>query len=383
MKKIMILFILILSSTIVVPVKAEDISLAQKSKSAIIMEASTGQIIFEKNSHEKLPPASMTKMMSMLLIVESVEKGIISWDEMVTASENASSMGGSQILLEVGEEMSVDDLFKGIAVASGNDAVVAMAEKIGGTVDGFVDLMNKRASELGLQDTVFKNPHGLNADGHYSSAYDMALIARELVKHPKVLEYTSIYEDYLRKNTDKKLWLVNTNKLVRFYKGVDGLKTGYTDEAGYCLTATADKGFRVIAVTMGEPTSQDRNKEVSEMLDYAYSQYNLNLVIDDNEILGKQEVLKGKKQYVNIKAIEDVAMLDKKLEGKKNYSYSININPIKAPVKIGDQVGTIYLKESNTIVKEIPITVTEDVDSSNLFELYLRYLKETLSFNIG
>ena len=197
-----------------IKVDAEELQLAENAKSAILIEASTGEIIFEKNSTEKLHPASMTKMMSMLLIVEAVEDGIISWDEMVTVSENASGMGGSQILLETGEKMSVSDLFKGIAVASGNDAVVALAEKIAGTEEGFVSMMNNRAKELGLKNTNFKNPHGLDATNHYSSAYDMSLIAKELVKHEKVLKYTAIYEDYLRENTDRKIWLVNTNKVV-------------------------------------------------------------------------------------------------------------------------------------------------------------------------
>ena len=208
---------LILISFMLLPfvvIKAEELKLAENAKSAILLEPTTGEIIFEKNSHEKLHPASMTKMMSMLLIVEAIEKEIINWNEIVTVSENAASMGGSQILLEVGEQMTVDDLFKGIAVASGNDAVVALAEKIGGSEAMFVDMMNQRAKELGLLDTNFKNPHGLDEANHYSSAYDMAMIAKELVKHPKVLEYTSIYEDYLRENTDRKIWLVNTNKPV-------------------------------------------------------------------------------------------------------------------------------------------------------------------------
>ena len=201
---------------IIINVKAED-SLATNAKSAILIEASTGNIIYEKNSHEKLHPASMTKMMSMLLIVEAIENKAITWDEMVTVSENASSMGGSQILLETNEKMKVADLFKGIAIASGNDAVVAMAEKIAGTEEAFVNMMNSKAKELKMVDTNFKNPHGLDATNHYSSAYDMALLAKELVKHKKVLEYTSIYEDYLRKNTDKQIWLVNTNKVVYIF----------------------------------------------------------------------------------------------------------------------------------------------------------------------
>lgn len=376
MKKGLIYLCLFLSIIFVVPVKADNLNLAKEARSAILLEASTGKIIFEKNSHEHLSPASMTKMMSMLLIVESIDKGIIKWDDIVTASENAASMGGSQILLEAGEEMSVSDLFKGIAVASGNDAVVAMAEKIAGTEEEFVNMMNQRSKELGLTDTNFKNPHGLEESDHYSSAYDMALIAKELVKHEEIFKYTSIYEDYLRQDSERKLWLVNTNKLVRFYKGVDGLKTGYTDQAGYCLTATADKGFRVIAVVMGEETSQLRNKEVSEMLDYVYAQYGLNLILDKNEILGKQEVEKGKQKYVQLRSSEDITMLNKKSDGKKNYTYDINCDKIVAPVKVGDKVGVISLKEDGVLVKEIDLTVTEDIDSANIFELYLRYLKE-------
>ena len=215
MKKIIVLLILVL---IPFKVLGNNIELAENSKSAIMLEASTGSIIFEKNSHERFNPASMTKMMSMLLIMEAIENNVISWDEMVTISENASSMGGSQILLETNEKMSVEDLFKGVAIASGNDAVVALAEKIAGTETVFVKMMNDKANELGLKDTHFVNPHGLDSENHYSSAYDMSVIARELVKHEKVLEYTSIYETYLRENLKTKIWLVNTNKVVfKFY----------------------------------------------------------------------------------------------------------------------------------------------------------------------
>ncbi len=196
---------------------AEDESdIATGAKSAILIEASTGEVIYEKNSHEKLPPASMTKMMSMLLVIESIENDVLKWDDVVTISANASGMGGSQILLETGDQVTVEDLFKGVAVMSGNDAVVALAEAVSGSVDEFVKRMNERAKELGMNDTNFKNPHGLDDANHYTSAYDMSILARELVKHKKVLEFTKIYEDYLRKGTDRELWLVNTNKLVRF-----------------------------------------------------------------------------------------------------------------------------------------------------------------------
>lgn len=215
MKKILLILI---SIFLVIPgIKAledENKILAQNAKSAILLEESTGEILYEYNSHEKLAPASMTKMMSLLLIMEAIENKAITYDQMITVSSNASSMGGSQILLETGEKMSVDDLLKGITIASGNDAVVALAEAIAGSEDNFVKMMNDKLRDLGLKDSNFKNCHGLDEEGHYSSAYDMAFIARELVKHEKILEYSKIYETYLREGTNKKIWLVNTNKVV-------------------------------------------------------------------------------------------------------------------------------------------------------------------------
>lgn len=217
MKKIIFVissFFVLFSSTFAL----EDNNLSPNAKSAIILEVDTGEILYQYKSNEKLPPASMTKMMSLLLIMEAIDNGVIKLTDMVTVSKNASSMGGSQILLETGESMSVDDLLKGITVASGNDAVVALAEKIGGTEESFVKMMNDKAKELGLKNTNFKNCHGLDEKDHYSSANDMAVIARELVKHQKILDYSSIYETYLRKGTDKQIWLVNTNKVVyKFY----------------------------------------------------------------------------------------------------------------------------------------------------------------------
>ena len=379
MKRVLMLILIIFMLFPVNIVKAEELKLAENAKSAILLEPTTGEVIFEKNSHEKLHPASMTKMMSMLLIVEAVEDGIINWSDVVTVSEKAAGMGGSQILLEVGEQMTVDDLFKGIAVASGNDAVVAMAEKIGGSEAVFVDMMNKRAQELGLTDTNFKNPHGLDEANHYSSAYDMAVIAKELVKHTKVLEYTSIYEDYLRKDTDRKIWLVNTNKLVRFYSGVDGLKTGYTASAGYCLTATAKKNnSRFIAVVMGEADSKTRNQEISEMLDYAFAQYEVETILSKDSVLKTEEVEKGKNKYVDLVPLNEVSFLNKKGSNKKNASYEMSINDLKAPLKYGDVVGKLVIKEDGNIIREVDVTVKEDVKKANIFELYLRHLINVL-----
>lgn len=383
MKKFLLVLIAVVLLLPMKFINAEELNLATNAKSAILIEASTGEIIFEKNSHERLVPASMTKMMSMLLIIESIEKGIISWDEMVTVSENASSMGGSQILLETNEKMSVSDLFKGIAVASGNDAVVAMAEKIAGTEDAFVNMMNNRAKELGLKDTNFKNPHGLDTANHYSSAYDMAMIAKELVKHEEVFKYTSIYEDYLRQNTDKEIWLVNTNKLVRFYDGVDGLKTGYTAGAGYCLTATAKKnGMRIIAVAMGEPDSKTRNAEITSMLDYAFAQYEIETVLSTESVLGKRKVEKGKDEYVTIVPTKNINLLYKKTDDRKNVTYDVKIDSLKAPIKKGDIVGKVEIKDGNNILNTIDVTVNNDVKKANVFELYLRNLKNIFNGNI-
>ena len=386
MKKVLcfVLMCLMLIPWAVEPVKAEELKLAESAKSAILLEPTTGEIIFEKNSHEKLHPASMTKMMSMLLIIEAIENDVISWDEMVTVSENAASMGGSQILLEVGEQMSVHDLFKGIAVASGNDAVVAMAEKIGGSEAIFVDMMNEKAKELGLTDTHFKNPHGLDDDDHYSSAYDMAMIGKELVKHEKVLEFTKIYEDYLRQNTDRKIWLVNTNKLVRFYEGVDGLKTGYTASAGYCLTATAKKdSSRFLAVAMGEPDSKTRNQEISEMLDYAFAQYEVEIMLDKDSVIKTIEVEKGRNKFVDLVPLNEVSFLNKKGTNKKNATYEISIDKVKAPIKEGDIVGNLKIKEDENVIREVPITVRESVEKCNLFELYFRHLTDIFKGDVS
>lgn len=360
-----------------------NINLAINAKSAILIDAITGEILFEKNSHEKIAPASMTKMMSMLIIIEAIENDVIGWDDIITASENASSMGGSQILLETGEQMSVYDLFKGVAVASGNDAVVALAEAVAGTEDEFVKMMNDKVKELGLNDTNFKNVHGLDDANHYSSAYDMAMIGRELSKHEKVFEFTSIYEDYLRKGTDKEFWLVNTNKLVRFYTGVDGLKTGYTKEAGYCLTATLKKNdMRLIAVAMGEPSNALRNSEVSSMLDYGFAQYKSTSIIKKSEVVTEVEIERAKKKKVEIVPVDDASILTKKNEKLGEITYEIVLDKIEAPIKKGDIVGKLEIKESGKKIKTIDLTVKEDIEKANIIELYGRYLSDIISGDI-
>ena len=384
MKRILMCIICLFIMIPFIKAEEDNNTLAPNAKSAILIEESTGEILYEFNSHEKQPPASMTKMMSLLLIMESIEKGIIKLEQKITVSENASSMGGSQILLETGEQMSVDDLLKGITIASGNDAVVALAETIAGTEENFVKMMNDKVHKLGLKDTNFKNSHGLDEEGHYSSAYDMAFIAKELVKHEKILEYSSIYETYLRENTDKKIWLVNTNKLVRFKEGVDGLKTGYTEGAGYCLTATMKKGgMRVIATVMGEPSSATRNNEVSGMLDYAFAQVGLKKLLSKNSVV---EIIKSPKANIDeIKIVpkEDVNLLYKKIDGEINPTYEIKVNEIKLPIKKGYIVGKLYVKNDNKTINEMDLTVLNDVDKCNIFELYLKNLKNIISGNIS
>lgn len=253
-----------------------------------------------------------------------------------------------------------------------------------GNVSNFVSMMNKRAQELGLTNTNFKNPHGLDDANHYSSSRDMMLIAMELVKHKEVLEYTKIYEDYLRENTDRKIWLVNTNRLVRFYDGVDGLKTGYTEDAGYCMTATAEKdGMRVIATVMGEETSKIRNQEVSEMLDYAFAQYKVVNMLKNTNSLGKYRVENGKEEYVQVVPVGDTNMVKKKSEKNGDFSYDIKINSLKAPLKVGDNVGELIIKENDNNVKSLKLTVANDVEKASFIDLFLRNVKDMIIGNMS
>lgn len=378
MKKILILLLLLISIPLVKAEETED--LAPNAKSAIMIEASTGEILFQKNKDEKLAPASMTKMMSMLLIMEEIENGNLKWNEMITTSEKASSMGGSQIFLKVGEKMTVEDLLKGVAIASGNDAVVALAERVSGSEEQFVKRMNIRAKDLGLKNTNFINATGLTADNHYSSAYDMSLIAKELVKHEKILEFTSTYEDYLRKDTKSPFWLVNTNRLVRFKEGVDGLKTGFTDEAGYCLTATMKKdNMRLITVVMKEENTSKRSADTTKMLDYGFNIYMVQTILDEKTTIEKKKVELGKTLTAEIVPKENITILNKKSDDQKNITYKTNINKIIAPVKKGDKVGTIDIIEDNNIISTIDATVKEDISKANILTIYLRNLKEIIS----
>jgi len=251
-----------------------------------------------------------------------------------------------------------------------------MAERLAGTEGNFVKLMNDRARELGLKNTNFKNSTGLDAENHYSTAYDMAMIAKELVKHEKILEYTGTYEEYLRKDSESPFWLVNTNKLVRFYNGADGLKTGYTSDAGYCLTATAKKNnMRLITVVMNETTSQIRNSETTEMLDYGFSMYSMEQILKKDTNLGEYKVELGKDEVVTVVPTEEVKILNNNTKEKRKVTYEINIENIKAPVKVGDIVGKINVIENNKIINKVDVTVKNNVEKANIFTIYYRNLK--------
>ncbi|MBV7507204.1 D-alanyl-D-alanine carboxypeptidase [Bacillus sp. sid0103] len=343
-------------------------------KSAILIERDTGKVLYEKNSNEELPPASMTKIMTMLLIMEAIDQGKLKWNEKIRASEYAASMGGSQIFLEPGEEMTTKEMLRGIAIGSGNDASVAMAERIAGSEEAFVDMMNTKVKELGLKHTFFKNTTGLPVSGHFSTANDMAIMAKELLKYEDITKFTGLYEAYLRENTDKKFWLVNTNKLVRFYPGVDGLKTGFTAEAKYCLTATAQKnGMRVIAVVFGAPTSKERNAQVTKMLNFAFNQYQTHPMYKREQTIAKARVSKGQVKSIEAVTSEPISLLTKKGEKTEDVKQKITIKKnLKAPINKGDKIGSLKLIKDGKVFVESPLLASEDVKEAGWWTLYKR-----------
>lgn len=371
MKKICFLLVLFLC-----PFSVFAIDLASNAKSAIIIEPTTGKIIFDKNSNERLEPASMTKIMTLLLTFEAIDNGRVSLDDMVNISKRAEDMGGSKMFLEAGSNIRLEEIIKGVSIASANDGAIALAEFIGGSVENFVDMMNKKSEDLGLSNTHFANPHGLHADNHYSSAYDMAIMASNLISHEKVLNYTSIYEDYFNKPDGSRTWLVNTNKLVRFLEGVDGLKTGYTSEAGYCLTATAKKGnVRYITVVMGEPSSDIRSSETANMLNYAFNSFKLNTILDKSQELGTIYIDKSKQKTAKIVVKNPVTELISKEKDIPNYTYNLKVEKITVPIKAGTKVGTVeILDNEGLIVREEDVTISYDIEKCNLWETFLENL---------
>lgn len=337
--KVLIPFCL-LSYIWVTPAKAEGESIEIEAKSGLLMEANSGKLLFEKNVDEKYAPASVTKIMTMLLAMEAIDSGKIKLDDKITASENAKKMGGSTMLLDTGEIRTVEEILKGIAIASGNDAAVAMAEFLGGTEGAFAEMMNKRAAELGMKNTTFKNCTGLPEEGHLTTAMDIAIMSRELLKHPQILKYTGTYMETISEGRKSPIELVNHNKLVRFFSGCDGLKTGFTDEAKYCISATAIReGVRVISVIMGAPTYKIRNRDASMLLNYGFSKFeSKKLVIKDQE-LEKITLNKKGDRYFIAKAVDDLSVT---IERGSNQEIvpKINIDKEKKEYKKGEIVGT-------------------------------------------
>lgn len=342
------------------------------AKSAVLMEVYTGTVLFDQNSDEKLPPASITKIMSLLLIMEAIDSGKISLSDTVSASEHASSMGGSQIWLEIGETMTVDELLKAAVIASANDATVALGEKISGSEEEFVRQMNKRAKELGMNDTEFKNCTGLDAEGHLTTAHDIALMSAELIKHDLIKKYSTVWMDTLRNGESE---LVNTNKLVRFYSGTTGLKTGTTSNAGYCLSATAERdNTSLVAVIMSAPSSNDRFANAKKLLDYGFANYKYICVSPE-----KKEypaiVKDANEPTVNLVPSGNLSLLF-----KKGNSQEITQEPqidenITAPVKKGQKLGKIIVSSDNVQLGSIDLICSENLDKISLKTVLSWFLK--------
>ena len=381
MKKIVFILISLFSFIFIKNVSAVEMEIS--AKSAILVDFNTGKVLYSKNENEPLAMASMTKVMSMLLIMEKIDDGSLKYDDIVEISTESSSMGGSQIFLNPGDKYKVIDLLKGVAMASANDAVVALAEKTYGSKEHFIEAMNKKAESLGLKNTHFVNVHGLDEEGHYSSAYDMSVMARELLKHEKILDFTRVYEEYLTKPDGSQIWLVNTNKLVRFYDGVDGLKTGFTQKAGYCLTATGKKNnLRLISVVMGEESIEKRSSDTVKLLNYGFNTFKVNLIKNKSEILGKVIVQNGKKENVDVVLVNDLIELLNASDKPSNYKFKILVDKIIAPVKKGDVIGKVKVLDDNgVLISQVDITVNENVLKANLWDLFKRNLKYNLVWN--
>jgi len=360
----------------VLPRQAQAVELDLDGKSALLMDVATGTILYEKNAHEALSPASVTKVMTMLLIMEAIDSGKISWDDTVTASESAAAKGGSQIYLKAGETMSVSDMVKSIAVSSANDCACAMAEHLAGSEPAFVDLMNKRAKELGMNDTNFVNCTGLDDDpeaaNHKTSAHDIAIMSRELLKnHPDIKKFTTIWMDTVRNGS---FGLSNTNKLIRFYSGATGLKTGFTSGAGYCMSASAERdGMELIAVVMGCSTSQKRTAACKAMLDYGFANFTvIHPMLEDGVTV---PVTLGKEDRVAAKMGQEAGLL---IDKAQRYSVTTQLRMeewLTAPVSGGQRLGTMTVKAGDQILTEIPLVAAQPVERLTFADLFLIILR--------
>lgn len=346
------------------------------AKSAILM-AADGTVLYESNADESLPPASVTKIMTMLLTMEALDEGRVQLTDMVTASANACSMGGTQIYLKEGEQMTLDDMLKSIAIGSANDAAVAVAEHLGGSEEGFVNLMNERAQKLGCTGTTFVNPNGLDTDGEQTltTARDLALISRELMKHEKIYDYTTTWMDTVR---DGAFQLANTNKMLRQYDGMTGLKTGYTSAAGFCISATARRdGMDLIAVVMGEPDKESRNADISAMLNYGFAGYGMVPILLETDVLPSAEVIMGKKDRVSAALSDDTPVLMSKEQAETAERTIQMEEQLSAPVEPGTKIGEVVLTSNGEEVARRDILTAEQVEKKGISDVYrglLRFL---------
>ena len=374
MKKLIGALLAALCLLALLPTTAEAVELPLTSRAALLMEKTTGQILFAQNEHEALEPASVTKIMTLLLTMDAIDSGALSYDDVVTVSANAAGMGGSQVFLAEGEKITVEELLKSVCVSSGNDAAVALAEKVSGVTELFVEQMNNRANGLGMDDTHFVNCTGLTAKGHVTSAYDIALMSRELLtRHPDIRRFTTIWTDTIRGGA---FGLANTNKLIRFYDGATGLKTGYTASAGYCISATAEReGMELIAVIMKGETADKRNTDAKALLNYGFSTYAL-VSAAPEEPLPALPVSMGQAEQVSLTLPEEgvTALVEKgrvsALERRVDLPSSLT-----APVAAGQTVGTLTLLDGETEVLTVPILAAEDVPRRNWSGLFAQLLR--------
>lgn len=360
---------------------AQADGLVTESKSAVLIEVETGRVLYEKDMHKQLEPASMTKMMGMYLILEAIENGLLDWEEMLTVSENAAALGGSQVYLKPGEEMSVRDLFKSVAIASANDSITALGERVAGSEARFIELMNEKARELGMVNTTFKNPTGLSAEGHITTSYDMSLLARALIlDFPGVIEFTSMYDDYIRTDTESPFWLVNTNKLLKSNLGVDGLKTGFTQRAGYCLTATAARdGMRVISVVMGAPKSDVRNREIAALIGQAFDQYELIRKIDADFVVETGYNMLARQRSYEIVTMESISVLKSRVESNEESSIEIEIfEDVQLPIEPGTEIGKLTYFYNGEEYRQIGLTVSETVEKNSFIGLFSYIVSQLL-----
>lgn len=350
-----------------------DTGLVLNSQSALLLDYNSGEVLYEKNSNDKLKPASMTKMMGLYLVMESLENKVIKLEDKVMCSLEASQIGGSQIYLKENEEMSIDDLIKSVCIASANDAMYLLGEVVGGSNDSFVSMMNDKCKEFELTNTNFTNVMGFDDDNHYSCSFDMGVIAYNLLKDygDLILKYSSMTESYLREDTSNPFWLVNTNKLLGDYEGMDGLKTGYTHQAGYCLTATSKKdNLRLIAVTMNASTIKERSNDIKSLLNYGYRNFKSVKVFSKNDLLLKVEFKNSKNDLDNVYIKEDIYITLPIKESNDSFEYTYTLEKDSAPLLVNERVGTIEIYNSMGMQFNGELIVGEEVERINWLEYF-------------